>query len=305
MATATSASIVDVDTDLIFSFKVDELDGNSLDPTDSSLWSSLDFEDFNDSLNNGPEQQQHHQTQQTQSHLHHHPPTPALATLTNMPQKLTSSSNSLAETVRSSDGSMGPAGSEQEQDRAMMVKVKSKGAPRRRSPRKVVVAAAAMEKDPEDEGERGGEEDQASAGSGGDNQNKSEGGEDGDSSSAGGGAGLEKPYRRCRRSTMNARERNLKRLESNERERQRMHSLNDAFQGLREVIPHVQRNRNLSKIETLSLARNYIMALSNIICDMRQEPKPFTTDTNEEAARVDTETRDLFKDKGAVSQAFL
>lgn len=52
---------------------------------------------------------------------------------------------------------------------------------------------------------------------------------------------------------LNARDRNLRRLESNERERMRMHSLNDAFQALREVIPHVSMERKLSKIETLTL----------------------------------------------------
>ncbi|XP_059470578.1 protein dimmed isoform X2 [Neocloeon triangulifer] len=75
---------------------------------------------------------------------------------------------------------------------------------------------------------------------------------------------------------VSARERNLRRLESNERERMRMHSLNDAFEQLREVIPHVKMERKLSKIETLTLAKNYIMALTNVICDMRGEEKPYT-----------------------------
>lgn len=35
---------------------------------------------------------------------------------------------------------------------------------------------------------------------------------------------------RRRKGTLNAKERNIRRLESNERERMRMHSLNDAFQ---------------------------------------------------------------------------
>ncbi|KAL3875501.1 hypothetical protein ACJMK2_033447 [Sinanodonta woodiana] len=74
-----------------------------------------------------------------------------------------------------------------------------------------------------------------------------------------------------RRKTVSARERNLRRLESNERERQRMHSLNDAFASLREVIPHVTLERKLSKIETLTLAKNYIKALTNVICEMRGE----------------------------------
>ncbi|XP_043523334.1 protein dimmed-like [Frieseomelitta varia] len=69
------------------------------------------------------------------------------------------------------------------------------------------------------------------------------------------------------------RERTLRRLESNERERMRMHSLNDAFQSLREVIPHVSKERRLSKIETLTLAKNYIVALTDVICAMRSEEK--------------------------------
>ncbi|KAK6623933.1 hypothetical protein RUM44_010789 [Polyplax serrata] len=81
---------------------------------------------------------------------------------------------------------------------------------------------------------------------------------------------------RRRKTGLSARERNLRRLESNERERMRMHSLNDAFEQLREVIPHVKMERKLSKIETLTLAKNYIMALTNVICEMRGEEKPYT-----------------------------
>lgn len=80
---------------------------------------------------------------------------------------------------------------------------------------------------------------------------------------------------RRKKSALNARERNLRRLESNERERMRMHSLNDAFQGLREVVPHVRLERKLSKIETLTLAKNYIMALTNVVCEMRGEKSPY------------------------------
>ena len=86
-----------------------------------------------------------------------------------------------------------------------------------------------------------------------------------------------------------------RRLASNERERLRMHSLNDAFDGLRDVIPcaqqiggendedgefvanpnNVRRGRRLSKIETLTLAKNYIKSLTNVICEMRSEPAPY------------------------------
>lgn len=65
-----------------------------------------------------------------------------------------------------------------------------------------------------------------------------------------------------------------RRLESNERERQRMHKLNNAFQALREVIPHVRADKKLSKIETLTLAKNYIKSLTTTILAMSSGPGP-------------------------------
>ncbi|XP_041937931.1 class A basic helix-loop-helix protein 15 [Alosa sapidissima] len=85
-----------------------------------------------------------------------------------------------------------------------------------------------------------------------------------DSEGLGGGRGVS----RRRRPHGGARERNVRRLESNERERQRMHKLNNAFQALREAIPHVRTDKKLSKIETLTLAKNYIKALTTIILGM-------------------------------------
>nr|AAF17706.1 mMist1 [Mus musculus] len=64
-----------------------------------------------------------------------------------------------------------------------------------------------------------------------------------------------------------------RRLESNERERQRMHKLNNAFQALREVIPHVRADK-LSKIETLTLAKNYIKSLTATILTMSSSRLP-------------------------------
>ncbi|XP_042252582.1 class A basic helix-loop-helix protein 15 isoform X3 [Thunnus albacares] len=74
--------------------------------------------------------------------------------------------------------------------------------------------------------------------------------------------------RRRRQYGSSTKERSVRRLESNERERQRMHKLNNAFQALREAIPHVKTDKKLSKIETLTLAKNYIKALTTIILDM-------------------------------------
>lgn len=76
------------------------------------------------------------------------------------------------------------------------------------------------------------------------------------------------PHRRRRQHGTGTKERNVRRLESNERERQRMHKLNNAFQALREAIPHVKMDKKLSKIETLTLAKNYIKALTTIILGM-------------------------------------
>ncbi|TRZ04488.1 hypothetical protein DNTS_027555 [Danionella cerebrum] len=73
---------------------------------------------------------------------------------------------------------------------------------------------------------------------------------------------------RRRRQHSSTKERNVRRLESNERERQRMHKLNNAFQALRETIPHIKTDKKLSKIETLTLAKNYIKALTSIILGM-------------------------------------
>jgi len=87
-----------------------------------------------------------------------------------------------------------------------------------------------------------------------------------------------------------ARERSLRRIESNERERQRMHLLNDAFQGLRDVIPFVRRGRRLSKIETLTLAKNYIKSLTNVICEMRSEPPVYALENcQQETAEEDND----------------
>ena len=98
-----------------------------------------------------------------------------------------------------------------------------------------------------------------------------------------------------RKKGVSARERNLRRLESNERERMRMHSLNDAFQELREVVPHVKLGRKLSKIETLKLAKNYIKALTNVICEMRGENAPYdVTESTDDTEALATVTSSLF-----------
>ncbi len=62
------------------------------------------------------------------------------------------------------------------------------------------------------------------------------------------------------------------RLKVNSRERQRMHDLNSALDGLREVMPYANGPsvRKLSKIATLLLAKNYILMLQNSIDEMKK-----------------------------------
>lgn len=62
------------------------------------------------------------------------------------------------------------------------------------------------------------------------------------------------------------------RLKINNRERRRMHDLNSALDGLREVMPyaHGPSVRKLSKIATLLLAKNYILMLNASLEEMKK-----------------------------------
>lgn len=59
------------------------------------------------------------------------------------------------------------------------------------------------------------------------------------------------PTTRRRKSGISARERNLRRLESNERERMRMHSLNDAFEVTILCLLRVLLFRRIDKCEKI------------------------------------------------------
>ncbi|XP_077507308.1 uncharacterized protein LOC144116450 [Amblyomma americanum] len=56
-----------------------------------------------------------------------------------------------------------------------------------------------------------------------------------------------------------------RRVAANARERRRMHSLNEAFDRLREVVPSLGNDRKLSKFESLQMAQSYIQALSELL----------------------------------------
>ena len=70
---------------------------------------------------------------------------------------------------------------------------------------------------------------------------------------------------RCRSPTLVMKQKKSRRLKANDRERNRMHGLNDALDTLRKVLPSFPDDTKLTKIETLRLANNYIWALSETI----------------------------------------
>jgi hypothetical protein len=60
-------------------------------------------------------------------------------------------------------------------------------------------------------------------------------------------------------------------MKANDRERNRMHMLNEALDRLRCVLPTFPEDTKLTKIETLRFAHNYIWALSQTVRMIQQE----------------------------------
>ena len=63
-----------------------------------------------------------------------------------------------------------------------------------------------------------------------------------------------------------------KRTQANERERKRMHTVNSAFDQLRELVPTYPSTRKLSKIDTLKLACTYIQDLKGLLINSQIMP---------------------------------
>lgn len=66
-----------------------------------------------------------------------------------------------------------------------------------------------------------------------------------------------------------------RRMKANDRERNRMHSLNEALERLRLALPLSTEDNKLTKIETLRLARNYIWALGELLHIDPANSEPF------------------------------
>ncbi|KAI5699933.1 hypothetical protein M8J76_003843 [Diaphorina citri] len=70
---------------------------------------------------------------------------------------------------------------------------------------------------------------------------------------------------RSRRRTKCPQQQIIQRQAANLRERRRMQSINDAFEGLRAHIPTLPYEKRLSKVDTLKLAIGYIQFLSDLV----------------------------------------
>ena len=78
-------------------------------------------------------------------------------------------------------------------------------------------------------------------------------------------AGAEESGRRRRGRTVPPTIKKKRRLAANARERRRMQNLNQAFDRLRQYLPSLSNDRQLSKHETLQMAQTYITALYELL----------------------------------------
>ncbi|XP_017004279.3 basic helix-loop-helix neural transcription factor TAP [Drosophila takahashii] len=70
---------------------------------------------------------------------------------------------------------------------------------------------------------------------------------------------------RSRSPTQVVRIKRFRRMKANDRERNRMHNLNDALEKLRVTLPSLPEETKLTKIEILRFAHNYIFALEQVL----------------------------------------
>lgn len=73
---------------------------------------------------------------------------------------------------------------------------------------------------------------------------------------------------------------------ANLRERRRMQSINDAFEGLRAHIPTLPYEKRLSKVDTLRLAIGYIGFLSELVNSGRHPTDPLQSQAAEQPKKV-------------------
>jgi transcription factor 1a len=102
--------------------------------------------------------------------------------------------------------------------------------------------------------------------------------------------------RRKRKSGSGLREPVVQRHAANMRERKRMQSINEAFEGLRHHIPTLPYEKRLSKVDTLRLAIGYIGFLTEIInSDVRHNENLYSRPRIEKQKKVMIRHRGLGK----------
>ncbi|KAG8178941.1 hypothetical protein JTE90_024913 [Oedothorax gibbosus] len=102
-----------------------------------------------------------------------------------------------------------------------------------------------------------------------------------DQENSGGGAA-----RRSRRRRKCVQAQVQQRQAANLRERRRMQSINDAFEGLRAHIPTLPYEKRLSKVDTLRLAIGYIGFLSELVNSGRHPSDPLQAQVQEQPKKV-------------------
>lgn len=80
-----------------------------------------------------------------------------------------------------------------------------------------------------------------------------------------------------------------RRLKANDRERNRMHMLNDALERLRCVLPTYPEDTKLTKIETLRFAHNYIWALNQMLHMVNQDQDQVTVNVGNVTVSIGTD----------------
>ncbi|CAC5417496.1 NEUROG1 [Mytilus coruscus] len=113
-------------------------------------------------------------------------------------------------------------------------------------------------------------------------------------------SGAENPTKRKRYNKSRRRDRSpalveklkkTSRSKANDRERNRMHGLNDALENLRSILPVTPGENKLTKIETLRMAHNYIWMLSQTLEMADKNPQDYVSVTeNEEVLSIDNTT---------------
>lgn len=73
---------------------------------------------------------------------------------------------------------------------------------------------------------------------------------------------------------------------ANQRERKRMRTINEAFEGLRERIPLASGDRKLSKVDTLKLAIRYIHQLMDMVNTCESSSGPYGHPDDPNASKV-------------------